>query len=369
MRLHYRHNRAESVTEGYPGLIVRCAVLLVILNICFFLSSCATTGSQPDEEWPTHVSGLVWPPPPQTARIGYLMSLSGHQDVRIKKTWLRKVVDTFFGEEEMKGRLFRPYGVFARSGKIYVTDPGIPAIHVFDMTEKEYFMIKAVNGENLVSPIGVVADQDGEFYFSDSELKRIFVLNSSGKYLRDVGSPALFARPAGIALDEDRIYVVDTHKHCVFVFDKKDGKLLFSFGKNGSGKGDFNYPTNIFASNDHHIYITDSMNFRVQIFDRDGKFIADFGKLGDASGDFSKPKGIAVDSEGHIYVADADFDVIQIFNANGKLLLAFGKTGTGEGDLVLPAGVFIDGQDRIYVADSYNNRIQIFQYLGGREAK
>jgi DNA-binding beta-propeller fold protein YncE len=338
---------------------------LLILLILF--CGCATSDPETFKQEPlSHETGPVWPPPPQTPRIQYTGSITGPSDIGVKKSWFRKAMDTILGKEEAMEMLLRPYGIFADSGRIYVTDPGNRLLHVFDSKEKKFFKIRKSDKEALRSPIGVAVDKNGEIYISDSLLKRVFIFDKEGKYLRETGSDELLIRPAGIAIDEEILYVVDTHGHKIMLFSKKDGSLLLSFGKNGTGKGEFNYPTNIFIDKDGLLYITDSMNFRVQIFEKDGSFISAFGRHGDGSGDFSKPKGISVDSEGHIYVADAHFDNVQIFDKDGRLLLAFGNTGRGKGQMILPAGLFIDEKDRIYVADSYNNRIQIFQYLGGR---
>ncbi|MEW6215347.1 MAG: 6-bladed beta-propeller [Nitrospirota bacterium] len=340
------------------------AIRYTLYAIIIAVVGCAGTEFEiRNSEFGIRNSDLVWPPPPQTPRIQYLGSISGPSDIGVKKSWFKRTIDSIFGKEGIEEMILRPYGVFADSDRIYVTDPGTHLLHVFDMKERRYLQIKKVKGEELISPIGVAVDRNGEIYLSDSVLKRVLVFDKEGKYLREIGTPELFIRPAGIAIDEDRIYTIDTHGHRVLVFAKKDGTFLFSFGKNGTEKGDFNYPTNIFIGRDRLLYITDSLNFRVQIFNRDGNFLSAFGKHGDGSGDFSKPKGIAADSEGHIYVADAHFDNVQIFDRDGRLLLGFGNTGRGKGEMILPAGVFIDEKDRVYVADSYNNRIQIFQYL------
>lgn len=339
----------------------------IALLICFFLlisSGCSIPETRtPEPEVTTPEIVRVWPPPPQTARIKYVRNLSGPHDLGIKKSWFKQTMESIFGAEEVEERMVRPYGVFAGADRVYVTDAGAGVLHVFDMRGKNYFQISEIKKEELVSPIGVAADKNGYIYLSDSVLRRVFVFNREGEYLKDVGSPELFLRPAGLAVDEERVYVVDTHGHRVLIFSREKGDLLFSFGRNGAGKGDFNYPTNIFVGKDGFIYITDSMNFRVQIFGKDGHFISSFGRLGDGSGDFSKPKGIAVDSEGHIYVADAHFDNVQIFDRDGRLLLSFGSTGQGPGEMILPAGLFIDEKDMVYVADSYNGRVQVFQYL------
>jgi len=71
-----------------------------------------------------------------------------------------------------------------------------------------------------------------------------------------------------------------------------------------------------------------------------------------------------VDSEGHIYVCDSQQDLVQIFDESGRLLLAFGENGSEPGQFWMPSGIFIDN-DTIYVADTYNQRVQVFRYLQG----
>jgi DNA-binding beta-propeller fold protein YncE len=344
---------------------IRSTLLFILLTT---IVGCATDGLETQNtEAVIHDTGPVWPPPPQTTKIQYIKNISGPSDIGMKKSWFKKTMDTLLGKDETIEMLFRPYGVFADSSRIYVTDPGTRLLHIFDMGAKKYLSIKEAGKKQLLSPIGVAVDKNGAIYLSDSVLKRVFLFDREGKYLREIGSDEVFIRPAGIVLDGERLYVVDAHGHRIVVFSKKDGSFLYSFGKNGSGKGDFHYPTNIFIDKDGLLYITDSMNFRVQIFDRDGHFISMFGKHGDGSGDFSQPRGIAVDSEGHVYVVDALFDTVQIFDRDGRFLLAFGKTGKEKGEMILPAGLFIDEEDRIYAADSYNKRVQIFQYMKNKQ--
>jgi DNA-binding beta-propeller fold protein YncE len=338
-------------------------IVFILYTCCFLIYAlgCATKGSQSSFfQIDAESANLSWPTSPQTARIKYIGTIAAPLETGEQKSWFSSFL---FGKEEPIKVMLRPYGVCTDDNRVYVTDPGLSIVHIFDLEEKKYFCIDKANDEDLKSPIGIAADSNGDIYISDSVLKRIIIFNREGKYIKEAGSSEMFVRPAGIAIDEDRIYIVDTHAHKVLILSKKDGKFLSAFGGNGTGKGEFNYPTNIFKVKDGSLYITDSLNFRIQIFDRNGNFISSFGKQGDSLGDFSKPKGIAVDSEGHIYIADAHFDNVQIFDKNGKLLLTFGNTGRRDGEFTLPAGVFIDKHDRIYVADSYNNRIQIFQYL------
>lgn len=340
---------------------------IVVFIVSFSLMGCASIGKNlPQTDQLNEDSRLVWPGPPADPKIRFVRNIRSSRDVGIKNNWLTKILQSVSGDEESDEQMVRPYGVYSDGEMLYVADPGLSLVHCFDFREKKYMQIKDAKDQPLEFPVGVAVDKEGRILVTDSGLGRVFTFNRDGTYLGKIGSSDLFEKPTGIAIHNDRIYVVDTHRHRVLVFSQDDGRLLFQFGKNGSKDGEFHYPTHIFASADGHLYITDTLNFRVQVFDRDGNFLSLFGRLGDAMGDFSKPKGIAVDSDGNTYVADSQFDNIQIFDQSGRLLLVLGGSGSQSGKMSLPAGVFIDRNDRVYVADSYNRRVQVFQYLGKR---
>jgi len=344
--------------------------LFLLIVVIFSIGACTSPESVHHDFFNNKsASALQWPPPPQTPRIIYLGSIKDPTYTGGKESFLKRTLNSIFGEEKTPSSMLRPYGVFADTDRVYVTDPGMGRLHVINLQQNKYVSVEGSGDEELVSPIGIAVDDRGDIYISDSVLQHVFVFDKERRYLRKFGSSDLFKRPAGLALDGNRLYVVDTHGHRVIVLSKEKGNFLFSFGKNGIENGNFNYPTNIYISNEKLIYVTDSMNFRIQIFDQDGGFRSSFGKLGDSSGNLSKPKGIAVDSEGHIYVVDSHFDNVQIFDRNGNLLLVFGSSGNGKGEFMLPAGIYIDKLDRIYVADSYNKRIQVFQYLKEKSAE
>ena len=144
-----------------------------------------------------------------------------------------------------------------------------------------------------------------------------------------------------------------------------EGEKQFQFGDRGGQPGNFNFPTHMAVNKENgEIYVTDSMNFRIQRFDPEGKFLSTFGSLGRTVGSFSKPKGIALDSGGSVYVVDGIYDTVQLFNSEGELLMNFGSSGIHPGQFWLPAGIAIDQEDRIFIADTYNFRVQIFKFLG-----
>lgn len=311
---------------------------------------------------------IVWPGEPEKPRVSYLWSLQevgelaegrrGFADVVAGRT-LEDVTDP-----RTSNILLRPQEIFVDAKRYYIADPGAARLTVIDRKTMDVFHIIEGDDEDLVYPRGVVADEEGIIYVSDSDLKKVLAFDPMGKFR--FAFEGEFARPEGLAIDQARgiVYVVDTNAHVVYRYGK-DGKRLGSVGGRGSGDGEFNYPTYACADSLGRLYVTDFLNFRIQVFSPDGVFVKAFGMLGDTFEALEKPKGVAVDTEGHIYVVDNAQDTVKIFNQDGQLLLFFGNRGHDLGEFYMPTGIHIDGQDIIYIADTINMRIQAFKFLGG----
>lgn len=331
--------------------------------LSLMMTACATTelAKNPKVE-------RYWPLPPDPPVISYINSFSDPKDLGAKRSWFRRTVEFLFGKASAP-HMLRPYAVATDGrGRVYVTDTGLQAVHIYDFSDKTYRQIFWIERgrSRLMSPVGVAVDEDGKIYVSDSVLNRIFVYEpNKDKLARTIGDAGQFKRLTGIAYDPKRrrLYAVDTAENTVTVLDPS-GKKLMTFGRRGDRDGELNFPTHITVDSEGTLYITDSMNFRVQIFNAEGKFLGKLGHLGNTLGSFSKPKGVAVDSSGHIYVVDGIYDTVQIFDRKGELLLNFGRAGEKAGDFWLPAGIAVDDKNRIYVADTYNKRVEVFQFLG-----
>ena len=301
-------------------------------------------------------------------KLVFERSFSSEREVKPNRGFWNKVVDVIAGAPEFR-RLVRPYSVAVDSrGRIIVSDPGVPGVHIFDFIGQKYkFLSRPEGKDSLKVPQCVTVDKQDNIYVTDSESGKIFVYEPGGKLRKVIGSlkggEGFFKRPTGIAVDSDaqRIYVTDTLRNKIYVVDMQ-GSVMQTIGKPGTGEGEFNYPTELRLQG-QQLIVVDAMNFRIQVLDRSGRFQYSIGHLGDATGDMFRPKGVSVDSEGHIYAADGSFNVVQVFNQQGQLLYYFGEKGTGFGDFQLPAGIFIDHNDRVYVVDSLNRRVQVFQYF------
>jgi DNA-binding beta-propeller fold protein YncE len=331
----------------------------LIIFVCFLFLSFLGCASSPSTLTESSSDEYVWPKPPVTPKIKWLSQWSNKKDFGAGG----KIMTLLLGEEKAE-QLRRPNGIVADSaGNIYVADSEQRIIFVFDQERKS---LRFLGFGALAGPIGLAIDNKrGIIFVSDSRLKRVVGLDkNTDKNVITIGVPGDFGAPTGMVYDNerDRLYVSDSRAHIIKVFDK-DGKLLFTIGKRGSGDGELNYPSYLAIDRLGRLYVVDAFNFRIQIFDAEGNFIKKFGKLGDASGSFSRPGGIGVDSDGNIYVADASYNNFQIFNEDGKLLLWVGVTGKKPGQFYLPSGLYIDAQDRIYVSDTFNRRAQVFQYL------
>ena len=328
-----------------------------IVLLMFVLATCAP-GEDEQAKQAAMYESVVWPQPPQTARVRLVGIFGAPDDLGIRPSIFSRFWGWIAGAAPRN--MARPYAVAAEGRRLAVTDPGNGVVHVYDTQRRDYRRIDSAGQQPLASPVGVALAGD-TLYVADSALGRIFVFGPKGKLVQTIEG---VQRPTGLARDgqSGRLYVVDTMGHNVVVFGP-DGTRLFDFGHRGTGEGEFNYPSHVTIRGDR-LYVNDTMNFRLQVFDLDGKFVSSFGSHGDGSGDFAQPKGVGVDSEGHIYVVDALFNRVQIFDGQGQLLLAFGEDGEEPGGFWLPTGLYIS-QDRIYVADSYNRRVQVFEFLGG----
>jgi DNA-binding beta-propeller fold protein YncE len=322
-----------------------------------------------NQKVPDKVPNLVWPLPPEKPRIRYLGGLSANTDVEPpkKKGWMQKLIN----EEEAQHvlGLGRPTGIAVDSQeRIYVADTAKGAVFIFDLRRKTLDLLGADGRGRLANPYGIAIDKNDNVYVSDTRLKVVQVYDRNGNLvaaLSKIGNQEI-VNPAGLAIDEklNRLLIVDSRGHRVFAANLDHLDQGVSFGKRGEEDDEFSYPGSVAVDNEGRIYVTDTLNFCVKVFDKNFKFIKKIGEHGTGFGMFDRPKGIALDSQGHVYVVDASFSIFQIFNDDGHLLLFVGGFGTEPGSFRLPSGIFIDKKDRIYVSDQINKRVQIFQFLG-----
>ncbi|KAL3831636.1 hypothetical protein ACJMK2_023364 [Sinanodonta woodiana] len=174
-----------------------------------------------------------------------------------------------------------------------------------------------------------------------------------------------FVWPRGIAVSprDNNIYVADSSNHRVQVFDHI-GAFVKSFGYYGDSEGEFDCLTGIAINCLGQIIISDRYNHRIQVFDHNGEFQLAFGEEGREDGQMLYPWGVSCDSMGFIYVCDKENHRVQVFQSNGQFVRKFGRLGHGQGQFENPHYLAMSSDNKVYVSDSSNHRIQVFSMYG-----
>lgn len=215
-------------------------------------------------------------------------------------------------------------------------------------------------------PSDIVVGKNGWIYVTENLEGKIYVFDKNGKPYFSFGKKGTgrgeFILPWAINTDtENIIYVTDIGQHMVQVFTPR-GNWKGQFGGLGEGQGKFNMPFDLDFGKTGILYILDTGNSKIQLIK--GSFLKQFGREGMANGEFRNPTAIAVTEKGKIYVVDSGNNRVQIFNTRGDYINKFGKPGDELGAFLNPQGIAVDSLGRIYVSDTGNNRIQCFDEDG-----
>lgn len=345
--------------------IVSGSHILSFFLVLLSLLLCGCTSARLDDAvWQDQRLTAVWPQAPEKGRVRIQQVIRGPQDVIDTSSGVvKKVFDYVTGNKEEYIDFYTPQCLAANgNGLIYIADPSIGTVHKYNLATKEVQYIVQAGEKRFGSPVGIVLDGENNLYITDAQQATIFKFGPDGVFLRELDGKGNLRRPAGIAIrGNGEKLVADALADKVYVFDKND---VFRGELAGTDfKESFNKPTYIAVDAQDNVYVSDTMNFTVRVFDSKNKYVRSQGQIGDVPGSFARPKGVALDSDRNLYVLDAIFGNFQIFDQKGQLLLYVGQEGALPGEFMLPSGIFIDRNDRIYISDTFNHRIQIYQYL------
>ena len=279
------------------------------------------------------------------------------------------------------GAFNSPYGlIMDGSSNIYVTDTNNKRIEKFSFASSPPTHEKTLYN----TPHGIVRGSGNNLYVTDIGLNCVEKFDSDGNFIQSFGKygtgDGQFNQPQGIDVDSGgNIYVADTSNHRIqkwtstLTFEGWLGKgstsgwHIYPSGQNsvaGAGNSEFNSPKGVALDSGGNVYVTDSMNNRIQKFNSSMIYQTQWGVAGTGDGEFSLPEGIKIDSSGNVYVSDSNNHRIQKFNSSGTFITKWGTSGTGTGQFNTPQHITIDSNNYIYVADKFNNRIQKFDSNG-----
>jgi len=266
--------------------------------------------------------------------------------------------DFFHGSERLS--LGEASGIALNSkGHIFLFQRALPMLTEYDAAGN---FVRSIGEGLFTHPHGLRIDRDENIWTTDDGSHLVLKLSPAGQVLlvlgrKDVAAEAdwLFNQPTDVAFGKiGEIYVSDGYGNSrVMKFDR-NGKFLKSWGRYGTGPGEFNLPHSVVVDQRGNVYVGDRENKRIEIFDADGNYLKEWTDIG-------YPYGLFITPDQHIWMVDGGYDRIVELDQNGKILGAIGEPGHAPGQLAW--GHFLAvGLDRtLYVADVLNWRFQVFK--------
>ncbi|PKO13449.1 MAG: hypothetical protein CVU39_18765 [Chloroflexi bacterium HGW-Chloroflexi-10] len=273
-------------------------------------------------------------------------------------------------------------------GNVYVSDNTNKRVQMFNSSgvyQKTYGELNVpylVDDERLNQPRGVAADTDGSYYVVEYKGLRLIKYDAHGNQLWTVGEAGVFGADnthfgaffGGLegnpAVDANhKVYVADTANNRIQVFNA-DGTFSQSFGEYGGGTNQFDCPSSVAISPvNEDIYVADSCNQRVQVFTKNLIYRLTLGILREPGNDnlhFDNPVSVAIDHLGYVYVGDLTNTRVQrcTINVGTYNCTTFIGAPRDQYDSqfgkVAPRSLAVDPQGRLYVADEWGGRVQVF---------
>jgi sugar lactone lactonase YvrE len=275
-------------------------------------------------------------------------------------------------------KFLSPMGIATDDKNVYILDSANRYLAIYSQNEEpvKYVSLTEYTGKNM--PVGIAVDKQGKIYISViGNANKIAVLDASGKFIgffpdksnqsggqakkiEQTGSGNVLGRPVGLFADSDKLYVTDVVDQNIKVFDLATGKLSLKFGQPGSGNGQFLYPNGITTDKSGDVFVSDSNNTRIQVFNSKGSFLYRF--AGTKKDHLALPRGLAFDDKNRLHVVDTLKHKVFVFSKQGKLMFSYGNSGDRATTFSYPNAIAF-GADfkKIYIADKQNNRAAIWK--------
>jgi DNA-binding beta-propeller fold protein YncE len=230
--------------------------------------------------------------------------------------------------------------------------------------------LDAVAGEPgfhaLIAPYSVVTDSQGRIIVTDPGAAGIHIFDFAQhkyKFLSREKDTDGLRSPQCVALDTaDNIYVTDSYNGKIFVFDA-NAKFQRVIGS-VKGEGYFKRATGIaIDSQTQRIYVTDTLRNRIYVVDMQGKVLQKIGRAGTAEGEFNFPTELRLAGQ-ELLVVDAMNFRVQVLDRSGKFQYAVGQVGDATGSMFRPKGIGVDSEGHLYVVEGLSGLVQVFDREG-----
>lgn len=180
--------------------------------------------------------------------------------------------------------------------------------------------------------------------------------------------PGMLRRPLGLTISPDgNLFVTDSDNSRVSVFNLTGDRI---FDISAAGKKKLLTPLYVAVAPNGEIYVTDRGLRTVAVYDSLGKFERFLYPNGNPAAIWL-PIAIAIDKKGDLYISEVSQDHrILKMSPTGKIKMSIGIIGEAVkstdmlGKVFYPNGIRITDKGDIYVSDSNNRRVQVFTAKG-----
>jgi DNA-binding beta-propeller fold protein YncE len=229
----------------------------------------------------------------------------------------------------------------------------------------KYLFLGKKDEDSIVRPVAAATGSDNRIAIADVGCGCVHLYIPSAQGYRQIFSAGKedLRSPVSVVFDDElNLYVSDSLNSTIYVFDAK-GESLYSIKK--AGYGTLLRPTGLaYSAQKKILYAVDTLANKIYAFTNKGNLLFSFGERGDKKGQFNFPTHIVASPDGRLYVTDSMNFRVQVFDASGAFLSSFGHHGNGSGDFAMPKGIAVDKAGVIYVVDSLFDNIQLFNLSG-----
>jgi DNA-binding beta-propeller fold protein YncE len=387
----YKNLSWERIREGLGNPKMRRALWRIWYDRDYRLYDEVTGKTHTLDEWPLRSEYRLYIRRDAIAKIwdrgtlgpGTLVDAEPYRENHLKLEARQVIGRQGSGRGELQG----PRGLaIGDDGSLYVADGGNHRIQIFS-SDGEYVDTwggRSLSGEEtgeargFNEPWDVALGPEGSAYVADTWNHRVQKLDDQGTPITAWGvfgestvddgeaGQGLFYGPRGVVVgpdtvepEEQRVYVADTGNKRIQVF-QLDGEFDFQWGGGGSSEGSLDEPVGIAFGLEGDVYVADTWNRRIQVFDREGSFVRQWEiKAWDTGIPEEKPF-LAVDSAGRVYVTDPGYYRVLVFDSQGNYLMSFGDYGEDRASFALPQGIAVGPDGSVYVSDAHNHRVLAF---------
>ena len=247
-------------------------------------------------------------------------------------------------------------GAVNSKGEIYIFSRGKHPLTIW--TKEGDFISSWGEGTFSANPHGIYIAPNDNVWLVDRDFHIATEYTPGGEALRTLGeklapSPSFqglpFNMPSGLAISSSgELYVADGYGgHRVHKFSA-DGELLLSWGKQGTGPGEFALLHNIWVDERERVLICDRENDRIQLFNSDGDFLEEWT-------DLSSPGDVWI-HEDHIYcIEQGPHGGVSIWTLDGDVVSRWKiDEEPGKGSITDGHGITVDSEGSIYVTEIGN---------------